>query len=436
MKRLGIAMLLAVGTPDVLAETVTVTIMTADRTTLTGTLESPSVTLDTAVGPVTVAFARIQKVQVRGGAAWVVHLTDGQKVSGEVKSASWKLATSLGVVDIDPATLSSIAVKAIDGKPVEDPAGPVPGGEGPPPPKPVASDLKVLAEYETFGELAGRGLLSADGTTLYALDFKASRFLALETSSLRSRYEVPVPAGVRSLMLFPDGRQALCAGRNSLVVIDLATGEVKRSFDVEKEIWSALPLTEDIVLASGSLGLYAISISRQSLVRSRQEGGGLIVAVPGARRVFTSSHVLAIPDGLKKAEDLSLVADRTAVGASSFSAFTPDGRIAVCLSGEVCKLGRSHVALALPFAKVLPHTASVVLPASRRLLAFTSDRRMVAHSLETWEAGTAWSSGLYVWDALADEKRRALYLFANTQMGGRNQHSVGPGRWMKVELPE
>jgi hypothetical protein len=449
MASLALALLLFVQEPA----TVTVSVMTKDGNTVTGTTEVTEITVETSLGKLPVAMKDITNIRWVEN-FWVVATGDGTSLKGKLSLESWKLKTKFGELTLKTSDISVLAIQGVRVPvpvPVPVPApGPAvaPGpaapirGVAPKPavPQPPAPGLKP-AKSVPLASAITRSIRTADGKRLYLLNASDSKVIVVNLETFEKEKEIALAGGESSLSLAPSGNLLVAAGKRTVTTVSPKDGKMQKSFPIEGDIVDVCATDDQTVVASTNNGIVLVSLPKQAIVGKIFGGGGRVQLSKDGKRIYAGGGSFLLPDKAQGREELMASGFRG--GVSTDFSMSPDGRFAVAPQGVVYRLGKSSVADMVEVARVEMHWSAAWAPGSKRLFALTSLGFVKEYDTETFEMTRSWALGYRMAEAFSDEGGTHLIGFGQPVPGGQtsetqryaNQQAI-TGDLFQFEIPK
>ena len=422
LKRMwSLALLLAATASAAAADPQAVSLVTRDGNAVTGTIDLEGFKIETSLGRIEVKLADVAEVLYTDKSG-SVRLWDGTTLLGKVDVVAWPLKSKLGDLLVKPENIARIACTRIVGPQTPRIPPQVTAGTAPAVPARAGRepDLKPVKTLPLKASVA-RLLLSADGSTLYALQAADAKLLVIPAETLTVVREVPIPpdpspanspqSPLPAFALVPGGKLLAAATRRTVALLDPATGRVTKTFPIEHEIVDLFAIDEQTLLATTTRdGLITVSVPRQAVMKRIGAGSGPMSQTRDGSRIYMQGGTLVLPAPRSLLAEPAFLPHADGGSFSNNARITADGRFAVSTSGSVFRLGRSCVADLLPCGRVLPHLASASTETPRVLLLFTADGFMKEIDLATLEVAKSTYLGVKGYRVLADEPRNVFYL--------------------------
>jgi hypothetical protein len=415
-----------------------VELTTKDGNILVGHSTLRTVKFESSLGTTEIKLEDVSQIEVAGEGA-VVRLKDQSLIKGKLQVQTWPVQTKIGDFSAPGPNITRVVVTLIlspatnpqpsPGPSTGAPAGP-PGGA-----PPGAATLAPAGTLALKCAVAGMRL-SADGKRLYALNASDGKLLFIDPQTLEVGKEILVPGASRALSVFPGGKLMAVGGPRKIHLIDVATGKVLKTFELEQDFSQIFAADDQTLYVTGPIGFAVVSIGKQSVVERRDLANphGYLLPTSDGKKLYLSGQVASLPS--VKGGPITFVRFRDALTTADRLTLSPDDRFVACGDGRIFRTGRSFLVEMKAFAKVEPHFSACFLPTRKQLIVFTMKGELKRYSTDTWEPMDSFSTGLWVTSAVGDEARRAVYAVAGPPRRIESGVTVLVGDLYRFTLPE
>ncbi|MCE9582564.1 MAG: hypothetical protein K8T20_08735 [Planctomycetes bacterium] len=441
MKRASIILLVLLA-GNAWAESVEVEASMKDGSLVKGSLLSDSFTVEGSLGTLKVILGNLVSITTNGEEV-VVKTSDGSTLRGRLAPAEIRVHCAAGDLALKVADLKALSVIGRGGgappgtgnRDRKPPVNPPPPNPGPRPAVELKPQMTPLGTIEFQASVAGRPLRTPDGKTLCAINLSDLKLVLIDWAGFKVRGQCEVPPGSSALAISPDGTTAFVAGSRKFAVVDLASGTLTSTFDIELAATDVLATDAHtaLVLTAGEISV--VDIAKQGVVRRVPGPGGRVLDDSRPDRILLSTGFIKLPaPGTDPSAMDVAFSPKTRSTAGELTGLTPDGRIAVTADGQVLRRARSYVADFLKAGLVDHNSCASGLTKTHQVLLFSDDGSVKVIDSLTLETKSTTPLNVRVEWAFVDEEAGTMSVFASAWSAAPRR--TGVGNWFRFALPK
>ena len=217
------------------------------------------------------------------------------------------------------------------------------------------------------GYMPGRFLITPDGKKIVVPSSKEAKLLIWNLPSLDGQAVVALPHFATSVTLLPDGNEVVAVGGKTVMGISLSQLKVTRTFAVAMNVQGLCAVNADIVLACSQDSVLAISLSKQSVVKTMRGASGGLIHGSSAYGIPVHGGTVLVEQG-RPGEPIDFALSYGGMEGRGPWDLSPDGRYLTSgTEGLVFRMGRTTHACKVPMTKLDPFDAAAFSPDGSKL---------------------------------------------------------------------